>query len=228
MRPIVELREVPCPDCGHAEDRPVAHALQGRAAEVARVDILKGRFQRFRCASCGFHHQVLHPFSLLDAEGRTFLLVRGEDEVHAWPQWEEEAGRELQRMVGAPSRPPTRGPRVRVVFGLDALREKMLCFSAGLDDCLLEALKVNLLASVPGLSVHPHPPRLTSVTEDALRFLVCTEGGGQTSFDVDRELLEHVSSDPRWTEVADQFRTASWVDVLRNPAPPSLMATFNP
>src|SRR5262249_6799144 len=147
--------EVPCPRCGDRVTRTVATSINGaRMADLKRA-LIEDTFQLFECAVCKSPYHVDSPFIYVDLEARQLVAQYPRAWAHSWKTleaeplhtWRSTLVDHAPRIVRAESD----GYKVRAVFGLAALRDKLLCFESGLDDGVLEALKLDLMRGVPGM-----------------------------------------------------------------------------
>ena len=125
-----------------------------RSAEW-RQKVLDGTFNRFDCRECGENFVVERDCLYTDLLNGIMIGVyprprRGEREAlerqmsDTWARvLDEEAPAVVRRTFGTDK-------RLRVVFGYAELREKVLCFERGLDDRVVEAVKLALLEGIPG------------------------------------------------------------------------------
>jgi hypothetical protein len=164
--------------CGREQTVQVADSLQISRVPEVRQAILDGSFHRFACPACGQmllvdklvaytdfgrrHWILVYPRPLLARRGellgladdsyRATMVERCAPIVHGWSE----------------------GMFRRTVFGLPALREKLLGLDRGLDDRVVELLKVQLAVRLGldgGDFLH-----LDGVGGGALRFLCASAG----------------------------------------------------
>ncbi|MEO6775734.1 MAG: CpXC domain-containing protein [Kofleriaceae bacterium] len=146
-------RELACA-CGqtiHARVAVGAHV--GRAPQV-RTAILERSFHRFACG-CGAAVVLDTQFEYFDLDRRQLVLVGAASDREAWPDLERRLRDTVLRALewGSPLTSDLVARLVpRVVFGLEALREKLILADAGLDDGLIECVKIRAIANDPELS----------------------------------------------------------------------------
>ncbi|MEJ7599692.1 MAG: CpXC domain-containing protein [Kofleriaceae bacterium] len=136
--------------CGVEQEVELAEGLHISARPDIRQQILDGTFHRFTCPACKGSIQIETLLAYTDFPNHHWFTIVPEEEL----PWRGErvafAKLAFQRNMverAAPIVQHEMAPRMkqRVIFGLAALREKIICFDAGLDDRLVEALKLQLL-----------------------------------------------------------------------------------
>jgi len=154
-------KNVMCPDCGAEQRIEVVDSVSIQRDPEIRDRVLAGTFMRFACAHCASSYLVEADILYTDMDRRLFvgvfprerrsdvtaceaLIGQTYDEVYVGetPAFAQSEFGELER---------------RVVFGYEQLREKVVCFDAGLDDHIIEAVKVALN------DVHPELGALVSL-----------------------------------------------------------------
>ncbi|MFT3736444.1 MAG: CpXC domain-containing protein [Rhodocyclaceae bacterium] len=144
--------------CGNAFTADAARSLNIRRNPAVRVSILNGEFHRVKCPACGTMLTIERPFYYSDPDrGAVFLVQpRGARLNHT------SDGQRLSRqdkaceLINGGKAPA----QVRVIYGLDELREKLVAQDANLDDRHVELLKLLVLQDHPFLM---HTPRLQLV-----------------------------------------------------------------
>jgi hypothetical protein len=168
--------EFRCVDCGAAVDVRVADSLNANRLPEARQWVLGRTLFQHPCA-CGRTVTAIHPFLYVDFDRGLWVQVLPEDQRPAYHAREPEVVAAYRTAFD-----PVTGPRFiaslgslvtpRLVYGYEELREKVVGGDAALDDALVEALKLELLATQPDL-----PRRgvmlltLDGTDAQALRFL---------------------------------------------------------
>jgi CpXC protein len=174
-------RSLTCPGCQHVTVRSVAVSLDAERAKEERLQILDGTFQRFACPQCGQVARADGPLVWLDFDAKKWVGVLPEPMERQWWRYEREPQQAFQRNMveNAPGivREWAPGFVIRAVFGLEALREKLVAWEAGLDDMLLEAYKLALLRSMG-------PFELGAAARPRLRAVRSGEGRGDGEGDV--------------------------------------------
>jgi hypothetical protein len=148
--------DVPCPACGTRLPVRVADNLNAERMTDARRWVLDRSLFQGAC-SCGTRFTAVHPFLYVDFERGLWIHVMPEDKR---PEYH---GREPEVVDAFHTAFDTeRGPRFvaslaalvtpRLVYGYEELREKVVGADAGLDDAVVEALKLEILALRPELA----------------------------------------------------------------------------
>jgi hypothetical protein len=144
-----------CERCGTTETVQLADSVSATRAPWMRQGILDRTFHRFPCASCATVKIVEKELLYTDFDRGQWI---GMFPVQDLPR-HEECGRLVletfhEAMVEkAPAVLSQWAPslRVRVTFGYEELREKIVCWEADLDDGILEILRLQLLWEQPEL-----------------------------------------------------------------------------
>lgn len=153
---ITRVEAVDCARCGaRVELRLVDSLNAGRHPHLRRL-LLDRALHAFACPACGDRFTVEQPLFYFDLERRQFFGAYPlADLAEARPRAEEVLGSFERWMVErAPEGVRRLAPSflVRVCFGYEELREKVVADEAGLNDLVLEALKGEILRGAPGLA----------------------------------------------------------------------------
>ena len=138
-----------CPHCGSENTIPVPKGLHVTRLPEQRRAIIEGSFQRYTCTEC----QVEFLF-----EGQTIYTDFHRMEyiaVETPPAQDWRADRDRHRSIydtnvelgPGIAKDLASGLRTRLVYGLAALREKLITWDAGIDDRILELCKAQWLQS---------------------------------------------------------------------------------
>jgi hypothetical protein len=171
----------------------------------ARAAILAGTFHVFPCPGCGKANRVERELLYTDVDRGLFVGVYPAGEPGSWAAREEATAAVFDEAVaptGEAGRAWAARFRIRMVLGLAALAEKLRLEDAGLDDRLIELIKLELLCeddrlrATPGVDVIFH-----DATDERLRFALVTPGAAPSGLAVERVRYDELSADrPRLTE----------------------------
>ena len=216
---IFRDRQVACPRCGRAEKRELCLSLNApRRPDVVRA-IVDDQFQRFQCGACGDRFCIDGPLLYLDFEAKVWIAAFPRPWVQRWRALEKDPAASFAEALGEGASPPARamadGFRVRATFGLDGLRDKLRCFSAGFDDGALEALKMEVAGAAPEVPLSPGVRlELLRIGEHELTFAVrgTWEEGELT---VPRARLDAIAADPEWARLRRELSAGPFVSMER-------------
>ncbi len=125
-------------------------------------------------------------------QGQWIALVAGEP-LEAWQNAERTTLAATSSLSDA---------RIRVVFDPDELRERLAIWDRGLDDAVIECVKLRCLAEQPGIRGPRERLRVTAIEDDGtLAFSIRSrEGVPRAAFRVAASVVNEVSRDVRWRE----------------------------
>ena len=138
--------------CGTELDVMAADSLHITNLPEVRAQILRGELHVFRCPACGARVQLDKLLAYTDFDRWQWFTVFPEEALATWEEAVRFAEQSFAATVEERSPPivkawsPKFRSQMRAVFGVQALREKLLLDDAGLDDRTIEALKLQLLA----------------------------------------------------------------------------------
>lgn len=186
--------------CGNTFDVDLARSVNVRRSPSVRDQILEGKFHRAACPACGAENAIERPFYYSDPLRQSvfFVQARGERYNH------ERDGRQLSKQARECSllmdgKDPM---QMRVVYGLDELREKLVAQDAGFDDRHVELLKLFVIHEHPFLLKTPRLQIVLSVaTATQLEFLAYHYNQTRTyQIQLSRFLAEHAVNQPEKLE----------------------------
>ena len=168
--------EVTCEACGSVQVESLATSLNVTRTPEWKDRVLDGSFQVVTCKSCANTWEAVEPFVYLDFNQRLYVGVYPGSAESVWWMHERDPADAFVRNLGwaAPpvARPVGEGFVVRTVFGLAALREKVIALEASLDDVVLEILKLRLMLTRADMTLGVDSrPRLVRVDEGSLVFI---------------------------------------------------------
>ena len=148
---VIVDEEATCPHCSATQEVKVARSVNGGRSPRLRQAIIDGVFQRPTCDQCGRHFVVESTFSYIDFTRQHLFMCHPISTEADWKMhaaaFEDLVRSEFTWSEVAEVRELGDGVTTRLVFGLEALREKLLCLDAGLDDRVLEAIKLMAISS---------------------------------------------------------------------------------
>src|SRR5262245_32074523 len=207
-----------CPQCGALRVESVAVSLNGpRVPEVVRA-IVDGSFHRFTCRACEHHFRADGPLIYTDFERRHWIGEFPLDWERSWARLEHQPLDSFRRAMidFAPPivRAESSGFAVRAVFGLGALAEKISLFAAGLDDRVIELVKLVVLLRA-GMPLHPdHRPRFLKRDDQGIHLVLDPVAGDEVAV-VSHDALDQIAADPAWGSWLRDLATGPYVDTGR-------------
>jgi hypothetical protein len=138
--------------CGTEFEVMAADSLHITNLPEVRSRIVAGDFHVFGCPSCGARVQLDKLLAYTDFERWQWFTVFPERALADWQGAVQFAESSFHATVEDRSAPlvktwsPKLREQLRAIFGIQALREKLLLIDAGLDDRTIEALKLQILA----------------------------------------------------------------------------------
>ena len=169
--------------CGRPYETNVVHSVNAGRSPGVRKAILEGRFHQSYCPSCGKSHFIENTFYYTDLARKSLFLVKPRNERFKFLQDSE------RLQISADNVPPfvlgNNQRQLRLVYGLDELREKLVAQDAGFDDEFVEISKAFILHEHPFLL---HKERLqlhlSGVSNDKV-FFTANHHNQPESFQID-------------------------------------------
>ena len=158
--------------CGAAIRVDLADSVHAATAPRLRDAILAGTFHTVGCQTCGQSFRIEKTVAYTDFKRRQWFLTFPPEQVVAYRDVDRAAAASFQATMVERCAPVVREWSTdmirRTVFGLASLREKLLLFELGLDDRVVELIKLRQAATL-GLGLDAHV-ELAARTGDALLF----------------------------------------------------------
>jgi hypothetical protein len=217
---ITQVRRIPCRACGREIEAVTVESANIMRHPHFQEQLLERRLLRMACPRCGAEHLHYDRFMWTDLPGRFCAIVLDESERGNWADLEPEA-RDAIAAPFAEGPPVVRelgsALTIRLVFGLEELREKVLCRVNELDDRDIEALKDQLPYGCALEAVEP---------EQTLTFI-----DGDRACEVPWQ--SYASLAGRRAELAAEMPgifdpDAAWVSIARSRRAPSQIALHKP
>jgi hypothetical protein len=211
-------RTATCPECGQTTPARIATSVHIARVPEVRAAVFDRSFNRITCAACGRRIAIDAAFTYVDVERGHWVQVEPVARRSDWRKVEQITMRALTRGLDVTSPLVTElaaTARRRVVFGTEELREKLIVWNVGLDDELLECIK--LRAAIDDISLVDARLIADRVTDDGGLELVRVDGDephpryAVPASWVDRALDEQPSLQTRFPELFG----GGFVNVLR-------------
>jgi hypothetical protein len=152
----------------------LAESVNVKRFPKSREQILKGEMHRAACPNCGRRMTIEKPFYYTDLARNSLFKVLPRGNRHHWKKDSAELNA-ASNLIPAQFA-DVKERKLRVVFGMDELREKLVAEDAGLDDRIVELLKVLLIYEHPILLRRPRLRLLLDAeTDDELEFSAAYE-----------------------------------------------------
>ena len=120
-------QEVNCPNCGSPISFTVWDSIN-TMIPTAISDIISGRLFDIECEKCGFKTRIDYPILFNDMEHHVMIYYIRPEQMDETTQ-----AASVMRMIGS---------QVRIVMSQNELIEKVMIFNAGLDDRIIELVKI--------------------------------------------------------------------------------------
>jgi hypothetical protein len=212
-----------CRTCGTEVHADLAASVNADRRPDLRAAILDGSFQAIVCPGCAAPVRLPAHMTYLDMARGHWILT---EDVARFPQWrkaEAEAQTLFEQAFGpqAPEVAREIGREItpRLVFGWTALKEKLIVQQVGLNDVVVELLKISILKNVAG------PPmtdltelRLFDASETMLTFRWTDERTEETLVELpmERDIYDALVGDlGNWAELKAQVEAGLFVDMRR-------------
>ena len=143
-----------CPHCALEQTARLAHGVHVARAPEVRDQILARTFHAITCRGCAHIFVAQRPLIYTDMDRRHWVQVALPEERARWPEYETAVDEIFARaFTGSPlARDLQERMKLRLVFGLEALREKLVLWQANLDDRAIECMKLDLVRRDPSLA----------------------------------------------------------------------------
>jgi hypothetical protein len=220
---IFDTATAACPACGEESEFEAVMSVNADRRPDLRQEILDGTFQASACPKCGTQVRLPPEFTYLELRRRHWIAVHPLTSRQDWPGHEQAALEAFDEAFGkdapAAAQELAAGLVPRVVFGWAALQEKLLLAELGLDDAILELLKITLLHDVEGLTIVADAElRLNGGDGETLGFdwLRAETGEVLNGFVVPRKAYDAIAADAGpWGELRTRIVGTAFVDLQR-------------
>ena len=160
-----------CLQCGAEMTQNMLVGMHITRLPEVRDAILREDFQHYSCSECGFVNQVEKQSIYTDFERKQYIGVELPD-TRGWSErlFSHQQAFDRAFMMGDPTAREMGGAMsTRIVFGLQALREKLLLWDAEWDDRIVEIGK-RMILEASDLDLKKYFLRLLSIHGQDLNF----------------------------------------------------------
>ena len=183
---------VTCPACGAIQIARLAHGVHASRAPEIRDQLFDRTFHRIECSGCARVFTGQRPLVYTDMDRKHWLQVALASERPRWPELEPATEQIFARAFTGSPLADREGFKLRLVFGLEELREKLVIWRSSLDDAVVECIKAHVT------SRDPRHVRAAAIVVDA----VAADGALELAIDGERlavpaELVERFHADGR-------------------------------
>jgi hypothetical protein len=184
---------VRCPACALEQTARLAHGVHIARAPEIRDQIFARTFHAITCRGCAHVFVAQRPLIYTDMDRKHWIQVVLPEERARWPEYEVAVDDVFARaFIGSPlARELADRMRRRLVFGLEALREKLVVWAANLDDRAIECVKLELVRREPALA------HATLIVDAIAADHALTLRVGERTIAVDGALVEAFDADRR-------------------------------
>ena len=136
-------KHLPCPKCGQMSDVTVWNSVTVKSEPDLKNDILQGKVNFFECGTCGYRALMPDPMLYHDEDKKLIMSfspidddIKAQEFLTKMCETSKESG-ELKKLEGY---------NLRFVTDINALMEKILIFDSGLNDKVIEVIKLMILS----------------------------------------------------------------------------------
>lgn len=126
--------QIKCPKCGKNNDFTIWNSLNGDLNPEEKQQLIDGTLFNFKCSSCGYESDVFYNMLYHDMTNNTMVYLVDKDSVEKTKKMMDET--EIKIGIKMPKY------RNRIVTAQNELREKAIIFENGLDDRIIEIIKL--------------------------------------------------------------------------------------
>lgn len=212
-----------CPVCGKLVTVDAVGSVNADRRPDLRDDILANAFQDMTCPSCKGSFRLQPNFNYLDAgRGQWIASMPGSRMPH-YLEIEDKVTELFDTSYGKDAPPAAqtvgRDLAVRLTFGWPAVREKLLIREHGLDDAVVEMLKLDLLRRLPRAPLAPGVElRLIDVSDTVLLMVWLETSSEDIKGDVQvpREMYDGIAAhSEEWAPIRAELENGPFVDMQK-------------
>lgn len=207
---------VTCPVCGHSQMRRLAISVNAGRSPHFREELFQQKLHSFLCSNCGKNFCVDIEMNWIDFERLQWIRVFPLIERHRWHELIYQSTDTYQRYLADDSAPAIarelgKGMCVRSVFGLGALREKLIAWDHHLDDKVLSVCQW-IIFTEHSQQENLAMPRLMNCHNNTLYFV---SEDGQWRWEKPLDFYVNTEKALQGSHQYDDLLSGPWVDPMR-------------
>ncbi|MCA0872559.1 CpXC domain-containing protein [Seohaeicola saemankumensis] len=214
---------ITCPACDTLIEVEESDSVNADRRPDLREAIIDGTFQQMNCPSCDVQIRLEPQFNYLEVGQSLWIAVFPPRMMPEYIEVEDSITDVFDNAYGKHAQPSARvigdDLDVRLVFGWPALREKLVVRAAGLDDTLVELLKLDLMRRLPEAELGTgRELRVLAVDDDVLSFawILPETETEMERFACDRALYDAIAGNPDgWAPIRAQLTDGPFVDMQK-------------
>jgi hypothetical protein len=209
---------VSCPACGHRFEARFLRGANAMRAPALRDAALAGTLNRVACPACGRVHAADATLVYADPPRGHWVTVAPAHELASWAALEHSCLISLRTTLETSVATAFASAVVRLVFDVDELREKLAIWDAGLDDGVVECVKLSCLRERPGIRGPGARLRVTAIDAAGLEMAAIAAerpGDRAAAWRVPGAVVAEVAADPRWREQLPALFAPGFVSIDR-------------
>jgi hypothetical protein len=210
-----------CPSCNVSFDAKLYSSINADRHPELRQAILDNSFHRHPC-SCGTNIQLaVEDLNYLDIGRKQWLAIHERSKLGYWRKYEEKTQALFDMALGKDAPKSAReigaGLSPQLVFGLNALREKLLIHDYGFDDVTMECVKLTIMKEESIAPAAEQELRLTGRKDGALLIELLNTDNQKvvTAFGVPENLYKEIAANQAWVEIAKNLASGPFVDMQK-------------
>jgi len=214
---------ISCPNCEEIVNMSGVGSVNADRRPDLRDAILQSRFQDETCPHCQTSFRLAPEFNYLDVGHGQWIAALPAASVRDWIQFEDQTKDSFDLSYGSKAPKAARDIgvdlAVRLTFGWPALREKIFANDRGIDDAVLEMLKLEMIRRVPSAPLAEGIElRLVGATDEDLTFVWIDAESEEVleTLQVRRTLLDAIAENAEgWKSIRDQLTDGPFVDMQK-------------
>lgn len=184
-------------------------------APALRTAALDGTLNRPACPACGRRHVADAELVYADPERGHWVSVSRPRDLARWSDIERAALAAFRTTLETAAADAFVATHIRVVFGLDELRERLAIWAHGFDDGVIECVKLECLRDKPLLREGANRIRVVRFQPSLTIAVVDESGAIRGELAVTPEVVERIAADGAWGSRFPELFASGFVSIDR-------------